>query len=419
MERHRLEPGLLKIFRFFLWVQLILVLVNVISHTRIGILEGCPWHAVAFGSINIGLLLLYISFPRLQKILGRFYLPLALVYAAIFSLVLQNIFLDIRFHPGDISHEETAWKLFLFLFIPLVLVSWQYNFKAVIAYCILTAIFDYALMAWGREDFYLVSDNYGRLVFIRALSFLVAGYIISHIMKQLRRQRHDLQQANQQLIHHATLHEQLAVSRERNRMVRELHDTLAHTISGIAVQLEGIESIWDEAPDEAYGMVQNSLAATRSGLSETRRALQSLRASPLEELGLALALRSLADTIIQRAGLVLVWQVPDRLPELTPDIEQSIYRIVQEAFENIVRHAGALHAGVTWQMGDGVLQLSIIDDGRGFSTEECNEGSHYGLCGMKERAQLMGGELEVNSCMGQGTNITLKVKMKDGSNTHL
>lgn len=415
MKNDYLEPGILKIFRFFLWLQLLLVLVNVAAHTRLGIFTGCPWHAVIFGSINILLLLGYLSCTWLHEKLGKLYLPISLVYAAVFSLVLQNLFLDIQIIPDNNSNEETAWQLFLFLFIPLVLVSWQYNFKAVIAYCIFTAVLDYLLMVFGRKDSYLIYDTYGHLVFIRAFSFLIVGYVISHIMKRFRQQRKALQQANLQIAHHAALLEQLTVSRERNRMARELHDTLAHTLSGIAVHLTAAESLWDVDAGETHAMLSKSLTATRSGLAETRRALQALRASPLDDLGLDLALRGLADSLIKRTGLSLEWQVPDSLPEIAPDIEQGIYRIAQESFENIIRHAEAGHVHVVWKIQDGFLNLSITDDGRGFVTSDYDNNQHYGLCGMKERAQMMGGNLFVESQPGHGTEITLNVKVRHGA----
>ncbi|MBN1535814.1 MAG: sensor histidine kinase [Anaerolineales bacterium] len=414
MKNRALEPGILKIFRFFLLIQLLLIMVNVTAHSRRGILTDCPWCAVIFGCANIVLLLGYISFNKLQKYLGRFYLPIALVYAAVFSIVIQNFFLEIRFSPFDGSSEETAWQLFLFLFIPLVLISWQYDLKAVIAYCIFTGFLDYFLMSCGRDEFYLIAATYRRLIFIRVLSFLIAGYIISNIMKQFREQRAALQKSNRELAHYASTLEQLTVSRERNRMAQELHDTLAHTLSGIAVQLEAVQSLWKVNADEAQVMLSQSLVTTRNGLTETRRALRALRASPLEDLGLVLALQNLAQAASERAGFRLIWQVPDQLPKLPPDFEQGVYRIAQEIFENIVRHAGAKEVVVKWVNKSDLITLSMSDDGVGFMPSEMDNNHHHGLTGMRERAQMLGGELEVTSQPGEGTSIILSVKVQNG-----
>jgi signal transduction histidine kinase len=406
MKISPLEPGILRLFRIFLVVQLGLIFGNAMVHSH--------HKALVFGTFNIVLLLIYLSVPALQKALGQFYLPLGIIHAAIFSLVLQDIFLNSGLSVGKVSSEETAWQLFLFLFIPLALVAWQYDFKAVVFYCIFTAMLDHALMRHAQEDFLAFSDTYHRLLFIRALAFMIAGYIISSIMSRFREQRSSLEQANRELAHYASTLEQLTVSRERNRMARELHDTLAHTLSGIAVQLEAAQLLWKESPDEAHSMLTRSLGITRSGLTDTRRALQDLRAAPLEELGLEAALRSLATESTERAGLSLNWQVPSPMPKLAPNVEQGLYRIAQECFENIIRHAGATWVRVEFALQADLLNLSIADDGQGFDPNESDSG-RFGLRGMRERAEMMGGELTVSSATGQGTMIQLRVKVWNGN----
>jgi signal transduction histidine kinase len=411
MKNSPLEPGILRLFRIFLIVQLLLVLGNVLVHSH----PGCFWCTLVFGTGNIVLLFIYLSIPALHKVLGRFYLPLGIIYAAVFSLVLQDIFLNSGFSVGKVSSEETAWQLFLFLFIPLVLVAWQYDFKAVVFYCVFTAFLDHGLMRHAQADFLTFSETYHRLLFIRALAFLITGYIISSIMSRFREQRSNLEHANRELAHYASTLEQLTVSRERNRMARELHDTLAHTLSGIAVQLEAAQSLWKESPDEAHSMLTRSLAMTRSGLTDTRRALQDLRAAPLEELGLEAALRSLATESTERAGLCLEWLVPSPMPKLAPNVEQGLYRIAQECFENIVRHAGATRVRVESTLQADQLTLSIADDGVGFVPDEVDDNGRFGLRGMRERAEMMGGELTVSSTSGQGTTVQLKVKVWNGN----
>jgi signal transduction histidine kinase len=410
MKNSPLEPGILGLFRVFLVIQLFLVLGNVLVHSQ----PDNFWCALAFGVGNIVLLLLYLSIPALQKSFGRFYLPLGIAYSAIFSLVLQDLFLNAGLAVGKVSSQETAWQLFLFLFIPLVLLAWQYDLKAVVVYCVLTAFIDHGLMRHAQADFLNFSETYHRLLFIRVLAFLITGYIISNIMTRFREQRSTLEHANRELAHYASTLEQLTVSRERNRMARELHDTLAHTLSGIAVQLEAAQSLWKESPDEAHAMLTRSLAMTRSGLSDTRRALQDLRAAPLEELGLEAALRSLATESTDRAGLRLEWLGPSPLPELAPNIEQGLYRIAQECFENIIRHAGATSVRVESAFQAGMLALSIEDDGQGFDFDEVNNDECFGLQGMRERADMMGGELTITSAAGQGTKVQLKVKVWNG-----
>jgi signal transduction histidine kinase len=222
-----------------------------------------------------------------------------------------------------------------------------------------------------------------------------------------REQRNFLTKANMQLARYASTLEQLTVSRERNRLARELHDTLAHTLTAVAVQLEAVDSAWDVAPDKARTLLHKSLAQTRSGLMETRRALQALRASPLEDLGLALAVRSLAEITARRSGLELELSVPPEVGNLSPDIEQGIYRVAQEAMENVVKHANASRICVALAQEEGKITLTVQDNGRGFDVETIEADGHYGVQGMRERAAMMGAQLTIQRGIHGGTEVQL------------
>jgi signal transduction histidine kinase len=408
LNSNRLEPGLLTIFRLFLIVQLILIFVNVMAHSARGYLQNCPWCAVAFGATSILILLGYLSWPWLLKWLGRFYLPAAIIFAVIFSLVAQNLFLAVQLSPAaGGGSEESAWQIFLFLFVPLVLVSWQYNFRAVIAYCLFTTLLDFALIRCANPDYFLLQQTINRLLFIRFLSFMLVGYIISRIMQQLRQQRQALQTANRKLERYVATIEQLAVSRERNRVVRELHDTLAHTLSGVTVQLEAVDPLWSSERDQAHQILARSLQATRDGLTETRKAIQSLRATPLQGLGLAHALRECAVSTSRRGGFQLLLDFPDTLEGLSPEIEQCFYRVAQEALENVARHANAKTVHVLLEQVSVGMRMQIRDDGVGFDMQDIGPDQHFGLRGMNERAQVIHADLDIASHPGGGTRLAL------------
>jgi signal transduction histidine kinase len=414
MKPSRLEPGILNLFRLFLIVQFALIFVNVMVHSARGYLKDCPWCAVAFGAANILILLGYLSWPRLHEKLGRFYLPLALLYAAVFSLVAQNLFLAVQLSPAAGSgSEESAWQIFLYLFVPLVLVGWQYDFKAVIAFCLFTTFLDSALIRYTNPNYFDLQPTIYRLLFIRFFSFMLVGYIISRIMQQLRRQRQALQEANLKLERYVATIEQLTVSRERNRMARELHDTLAHTLSGVAVQLEAVDSLWNSDRERAHQILSRSLGVTREGLTETRKAIQSLRATPLEGLGLAHAMREYAESAARRAGFQLLLDLPEPIDGLAPEVEQCFYRIGQEALENAARHANAKSVQVKLAKSDLGLCMDISDDGIGFDAQAADSELHFGLRGMHERAQVIHAELEISSRPGEGTRLTLSWKGED------
>jgi len=202
----------------------------------------------------------------------------------------------------------------------------------------------------------------------------------------------------------------LTISRERNRMARELHDTLAHTLSALSVQLETTRAYWNVEPDTAYEMLSKALDATRSGLNDTRRALKSLRASPLEDLGLFLALQNLVRSAKERGKLDVHLDLPNVQPSRPPTADQCIYRVAQEAIENVLHHAGAHTLSVILKMDSDVITLAVEDDGGGMDTKRHPLDGHYGIKGMRERAQLAGGELEITSQPDQGTRILLTIE---------
>jgi signal transduction histidine kinase len=122
-----------------------------------------------------------------------------------------------------------------------------------------------------------------------------------------------------------------------------------------------------------------------------------------------LAVNTLAESVAARAGLTLDLDLPHQLDQLTPDVEQCIYRVAQEALTNVARHAGARSLRVALTHDTGPLTLTIADDGRGFDPAAVN-GTHYGLKGLRERAEMIGASLEVSSRPEQGTSIRLEIR---------
>jgi signal transduction histidine kinase len=407
MRSTRLEPGILTIFRLFLIVQFILILVGLTVHHARGYLEGNIGVAISVAGISILVMLCYLSSPWLGDKLGRFYLPIALVASTVFSLLAQNLFMSFQSSITNGSSEESAWQQFLFLFIPLLLIGWQYGFKYVIVFCLFTLFVDYILIQYSNSDYFNDPQTYHRLLFIRFISFLLVGYIISRIMEQLHRQRRALQEANLKLEDYVATLEQLTISRERNRLARELHDTLTHTLSGVAVQLEAVDSLWASDREQAHHILQSSLKTTRSGLTETRKAIQSLRATPLEDLGLMQAMREYTEEVARREGFQLHLDLPKGIEGLPAGVEQCFYRIGQEAIENTAKHAHAKSVWVRLERSTSGLQMEIKDDGAGFDLKPGETGRHFGLQGMRERAQIIGAALEISSRPGEGTSLKL------------
>jgi signal transduction histidine kinase len=259
---------------------------------------------------------------------------------------------------------------------------------------------------------------------LQAAMMLLVGYIIVQLVSIQRQQRTALARAyekqaaaNARLQRYAATLEELAISRERNRLARELHDTLAHSLSAVTVQLEAVRSLWQLDPAAARDLLDKADETARQGLTEARRALRDLRASPLQEVGLALALRQMAETAADRTGAALELEIPEQIGEDLPlTVEHGVYRIAQETLENVVRHAEARLIAVRLERHAGQLSLTVEDDGRGMD-ETLAQGSEgdsqeqLGIRGIKERASMIGGQLQITSRAGQGTQVNLTVPL--------
>jgi signal transduction histidine kinase len=256
-------------------------------------------------------------------------------------------------------------------------------------------------MIWG---FYAVRG------FVLLGTILILAYITATLATAQRESNEALSAANQQLAAQAAMMEQLAVSRERNRLARELHDTLAHSLSGTAVTLQAINTLLKHDPTAAAAELLVAQSQIRDGLAEARRAITALRASPLEELGLAEAVRQRAQAIEARANLPIRCTIAV-LPLLPEDVAQAVYRIVEEALTNAEKHAQASQVTVELLHTAGWLTLRVQDDGVGFAVDEVWGNGRFGLVGMRERAELIKAEFTVQSAPGQGTTLTLHAKV--------
>ncbi len=414
-----LEPGLLQVLRLFVALRLafgVLSLLLALLQREPRLLRY-PFLPVVETSLLLG----YLFWPWLRARLGRAYLPIALAAASVGPIVEHALSVALRLRTGVVGAAAgtDVWTLYVLLFVPLVLLAWQYDFVSVIAFSLGTAVLDLVLaipmaLHGGPPLVTVVA-----LLFLRTVLFVVVGYLVVRLMHAQRAQREALAQANARLVGYARTLEHLAASRERNRLARELHDTLAHALSAAAVQLEAVVSVWDSDPDRARTMLSQSLALVRDGLVEARRAIAALRAAPLEEQGVVLAIRSLAESAAARAGLHLDLQLPARLDGLSPNVESALYRIAQEAMTNVARHAQARTLAVHLVREGQRLVLAISDDGRGFEVSAVPAGNRYGLQGMRERAAAVGGVLVVQSAPGQGTTVRLTVGVPDGARADL
>jgi two-component system NarL family sensor kinase len=201
---------------------------------------------------------------------------------------------------------------------------------------------------------------------------------------------------------------------ERNRLAREIHDTLAQGLAALTMQLEVADSLADASGEHDARLpdaVRRALALARATLDEARRSVLDLREAPLDDATLGAALASMArDTTAGDASGptidVIVANAADA--ELPPAVEGGLYRIAQQAAANAIRHARARHITIRLTRLADQLALRIEDDGTGFDPGDV-PGDRFGLVGMRERARLLGGTLAVESARDAGTAIEVRV----------
>jgi nitrate/nitrite-specific signal transduction histidine kinase len=213
-------------------------------------------------------------------------------------------------------------------------------------------------------------------------------------------------------VENARLYDQsreVAVLEERNRLAREIHDTLAQGLTGIVVQLEAAERVAARRPEQAAASLERAKQLARRSLEEARRSLWNLRPTPLEHLSLCEALRQETARLREQDGLEARFIVRGKERRLPPDDELNLFRIAQEALTNVRQHARARSVTVELAFTERGLRLSVTDDGIGGLDSDGRKKAGLGLLGMRERAHLLGGELRIESPVGGGTRITVLV----------
>ena len=332
--------------------------------------------------------------------------------------IVMNHFIVPRMPPGPMTNAEgMALRLLPVLFIGLVLTAWQYRFAETVLYTIGIAFLEMMIVFVLVKGRIQALQLFALINLVRTASFLAIGFFITRMMALIHQQQHNLRSTNAKLTQYTHVLEDLTVSRERNRMARELHDTLAHSLTALSVQLETVKAYWTIDPEKAQQLLDRSLEITREGTEETRRALKSLRASPLEDLGFGLAVKQLVFSAADRTGLKTVVRIPDEVNLLSKEEQQVVYRIAQEAIENVIKHANASQIEISMDEDENIFKLSIRDDGIGCEEEKKADG--FGILGMRERANLIGGELEIQSPKGEGCTVVFRLDRSNYENTHL
>lgn len=206
---------------------------------------------------------------------------------------------------------------------------------------------------------------------------------------------------------------QAAILDERNRVAREIHDSLAQGLIGIIVQLEAVDRLTQRRPEQAVKALLRALNLARHSLQEARRSVWGLRPRTLEDQTLAEAIGNHITTVQETGSLVLRFSTSGEERALSPDVETNLFRITQEALNNVQRHAQAHNAHVHLSFEGEQVRLVVQDDGIGLLPANLsappNGDGGFGLIGMQERASLLGGEMHVSSVPAEGTQVEVIV----------
>ena len=445
MAKQYVDRRVIQILRWSILIQTIFLALSSLSPLALvrgqEIQISVDYWSIAF----IGLMTTVFIVLSLKKIEGkvtRSTFLLILYSLAIITIIARHMFSYSfsRLFLQNANFTLFRWDAIFFLIIPLVFIAWQYGMREVIVFSLAIMVIEgipilfqsvegVPLLPGGAERIPVFSrsperfpsippSRYIRIVYIAANSlgsiarsgiFIIVGWIENRLVTVQRDQHQELARANKKLRNFAVASEKLAQTQERNRIARELHDTLAHTLSSVSVQLEATKALFMRDPMSAQKMLAQTLDNTKSGLAETRRALIDLRASELEAYGLTGAIRNQVQSAAERGGFNVEFHLDKELDMLQEDVAHCFYRIAQEASENVLRHAVAKRVTVSLiPDGDSVV-FTFNDNGKGFEPGKL-ENEHLGIRGMRERVEMLGGEFSVKSTKKQGTEIRAKLK---------
>jgi signal transduction histidine kinase len=366
--------------------------------------------------------------PGMDRRLGRYYLPVSLtliiVAQAAESMLTAVLEPPLRFAPGSARvgiplEVRTVEPLYLLL-VAVIIGAWAYGRRGAWATSGLAAgllivgelvdlaaghIFVPDALSAGERGFWPMFALLSALA-LRIPLLIVIGYIVGTLAEQERKHTQVISAANVQLREQALATVQLATARERNRLARDLHDTLAHSLAGLVVQLQAIDTLLKAEPEAARLELAKARRIAQEGLQETRHAIQDLRVNPIEDLGLSRALERAAIDFGDRAGVQIDLHISDPQASISNERAAQVYFIAREALNNIERHADARRVEVILLRNNGQVVMRVHDDGRGFDESQVDE-ARFGLQGMYERAEMIGAQLSVDSKVGQGTTVQL------------
>jgi signal transduction histidine kinase len=255
---------------------------------------------------------------------------------------------------------------------------------------------------------------------VTAVSVFVAGTLlgvgyVGTIVRQSRERRRLLEQLRATRAELAAAERQAGVLQERQRLARDIHDTLSQGFASVVLLLEAAEeSLAVGQPADRH--VTQALRSARDNLAESRRVVWALRPRPLQERSLPQALQELTGRLAEETGLHAQTLITGTERPLGAQVETALLRVAQEALANVRKHAAAAQVTLTLSYLDDVVMVDVADDGTGFDPATVTATGGLGLAAMRERITQLGGQLTIESGPGEGTTIAAEVPTSIGRN---
>ncbi len=230
------------------------------------------------------------------------------------------------------------------------------------------------------------------------------------LLHQLEESNAELERTHKRLQEYADEVEELTIVRERTRLAREIHDILGHHLSILNIQLETIGKLQERDPARVAIEIAEARRVAAQSMQEVRNAVAALRPTSIATMSLTGALGQLGKEFEHNAlDTTLTLDCETKLPPLPPDISHALYRAVQEALTNIRKHAQASKVLVRLRYEDRSIELLVLDNGRGASASEAQQGNGFGLIGLRERVELLGGQVTHGPAEQGGYRVVVRV----------
>ncbi|PLZ28144.1 two-component sensor histidine kinase [Fischerella thermalis WC442] len=247
--------------------------------------------------------------------------------------------------------------------------------------------------------------------FVVALLFGLALVFVLMLMNTIlseRKSRDELAIANEKLRQYALKIENQATLEERNRIAREIHDSLGHSLTALNLQLETAQKLWQSNPEKAQTFLARAKELGSKALQDVRQSVSTMRSHPLQEQSLEQAIANLAENMQRTTGILPMLKINLAYP-ISAEISTPIYRIIQESFTNICKYAQATKVKLELTTTDTTLYLLVEDNGKGFDLGQNTTG--FGQQSMRDRTLALGGKFNINSTPGSGCQIKVEIPL--------